>query len=437
MSETAASDIQTGPTAVDRLNNGPLNLEGLQTIRKAIFSDPSERERLQAWLHEQRSYELKTGLCNWVLGRYEKALSCLEKHENSPGVRTLICLSLLAIGKADVVLERLATPGNVEEARVRALALSRLLAKKEDARAETDRLLAEPGILESDAVLNFLRGLIAEIELRNQDAVAEYLQAHEKDPNLMDCSFRLARLLDLMGNDEEAIEIYEAYVAASPSNPAVLMNLGLLYEDNGEYKNAIACFQAVIKVSPNHQRAQLYLEDVQASLSMHYDEDQERREDKFNAILRTPVTDFELSVRSRNCLAKMGIRTLGDLVRKTEPELLSYKNFGETSLLEIQEILDCKSLHLGMTNEELASDTLGTQTNDKSEWEPNDPRSRPISELELSVRSRRIVEMFKLRTIGDLTEKTEAELMACPNFGQTSLNEIRLKLDDAGLSLKA
>ena len=39
---------------------------------------------------------------------------------------------------------------------------------------------------------------------------------------------------------------------------------------------------------------------------------QERREDKRNAILRTPVTDFELSVRSRNCLAKMGIRTLGE-----------------------------------------------------------------------------------------------------------------------------
>ena len=78
---------------------------------------------------------------------------------------------------------------------------------------------------------------------------------------------------------------------------------------------------------------------------------------------------------------------MGDVVRKTEAELLSYKNFGETSLLEIQEILDCKSLHLGMTNEELASDTLGIQTTDKSEWEPSDPRSRPISELELSGRS--------------------------------------------------
>ena len=47
------------------------------------------------------------------------------------------------------------------------------------------------------------------------------------------------------------------------------MKLGLLYEDNGEYTNAIACVQAVITVSPNHQRAQLYIEDVQASRPLH------------------------------------------------------------------------------------------------------------------------------------------------------------------------
>jgi DNA-directed RNA polymerase alpha subunit len=41
------------------------------------------------------------------------------------------------------------------------------------------------------------------------------------------------------------------------------------------------------------------------------------------------------------------------------------------------------------------------------------------------VRSRRIVDLLKIRTIGDLSNKTEAELLACPNFGQTSLNEIK------------
>ena len=85
---------------------------------------------------------------------------------------------------------------------------------------------------------------------------------------------------------------------------------------------------------------------------MFYDEDLERKEDRLNQILRTPITDFELSVRARNCLNKMNIVTLGDLVRQTEQELLAYKNFGETSLNEIKEILSSKNLRLGMAHEE-------------------------------------------------------------------------------------
>ena len=175
---------------------------------------------------------------------------------------------------------------------------------------------------------------------------------------------------------------------------------------------------------------------------MYYDEDQERRDDKRNKLLRTPINDFELSVRSRNCLAKMNIRTLGDLVKKTEAELLSYKNFGETSLTEIKEILKNKGLRLGMTNDELMQRDLGeaeaAPVAQEEVADPNspDPARRPISELDLSVRSRRIVDLLKIRTIGDLAGKTEAELLACPNFGQTSLNEIKTKLDEFGLSLR-
>ena len=72
---------------------------------------------------------------------------------------------------------------------------------------------------------------------------------------------------------------------------------------------------------------------------MFYDEDAQRRRDRVSQVLNVPVTDFELSVRSRNCLQKMGIITLGDLARCTEQELLASKNFGETSLVEIREML--------------------------------------------------------------------------------------------------
>lgn len=64
-------------------------------------------------------------------------------------------------------------------------------------------------------------------------------------------------------------------------------------------------------------------------------------------VLSIPVTDFELSVRSRNCLQKMGVTTLGDLCRRTEAELLASKNFGETSLTEIRDMLCSRGLHLG------------------------------------------------------------------------------------------
>jgi DNA-directed RNA polymerase subunit alpha len=162
-------------------------------------------------------------------------------------------------------------------------------------------------------------------------------------------------------------------------------------------------------------------------------------------VLRIPITDFELSVRSRNCLSKMNIRTLGDLVKKTEAELLSYKNFGETSLNEIKEILKSKNLRLGMDQEDLldadleSSTAVATPPAEPSAIEGvggGDVTQRPVADLELSVRSRRIIDLLKVKTIGDLSSKTEAELLACPNFGQTSLNEIKAKLEELGLALK-
>ena len=85
---------------------------------------------------------------------------------------------------------------------------------------------------------------------------------------------------------------------------------------------------------------------------MVYDEEKEMKKTRKNQILETPISDFELSVRSRNCLKKMKIRTLGDLLNITEAELLSYKNFGETSLKEVKAILETKSLNLGMALED-------------------------------------------------------------------------------------
>ncbi|MHC5012241.1 MAG: DNA-directed RNA polymerase subunit alpha C-terminal domain-containing protein, partial [Planctomycetota bacterium] len=124
------------------------------------------------------------------------------------------------------------------------------------------------------------------------------------------------------------------------------------YEDRARYPEAEQCYRRVLDADPNHVRAKVGLKDVIASQTMYFDEDHERREDRRAQVLRTPISEFELSVRSRNCLAKMNIESLGDLVRKSEAELLAYKNFGETSLQEIKDILAQKGLRLGMTSED-------------------------------------------------------------------------------------
>ncbi len=67
-----------------------------------------------------------------------------------------------------------------------------------------------------------------------------------------------------------------------------------------------------------------------------------------NEQLNKPVSDMNLSVRATNCLKNAKINTIGELVRKTEEELLAYKNFGKISLTEIKEKLKEMELSLGM-----------------------------------------------------------------------------------------
>ncbi|MFA5060430.1 MAG: DNA-directed RNA polymerase subunit alpha [Candidatus Omnitrophota bacterium] len=64
--------------------------------------------------------------------------------------------------------------------------------------------------------------------------------------------------------------------------------------------------------------------------------------------LRLPISELELSVRSSNCLKEANIKTIADLVKKSEPELLGFRNFGKKSLTEIDELLKVMGLGLGM-----------------------------------------------------------------------------------------
>ena len=100
---------------------------------------------------------------------------------------------------------------------------------------------------------------------------------------------------------------------------------------------------------------------------MSYSEDEEEKEGVNENLLRS-VDELELSVRSANCLKHANIKLIGDLVQKTEAEILATKNFGRKSLNEIKDILTEMGLSLGMkldnwppkkSEEEIESGAIG------------------------------------------------------------------------------
>ena len=285
------------------------------------------------------------------------------------------------------------------------------------------------------AEVHYKAGLDAEAANDHIKAAEEFRAAMEVSDRA-DCAFKLAYMLDLLGEEDEALALYEQLASRERPHVNALLNLAVLYEDRGDVAKAERCLKQILDTNPNHERARLYFKDISASRDMLYDEDAARDLVKRNAILDTPVTDFELSVRARNCLKKMQIRTLGDLLRISEAELLSYKNFGEQSLTEIKSMLASKGLKLGQGADGQFSRVRKEIYEELKGIAPESTLNKPISLLELSVRARKALQMLGVQTLGDLATRTEAELMGVKNFGATSLDEIRGKMTGYGLSLR-
>jgi DNA-directed RNA polymerase subunit alpha len=270
-------------------------------------------------------------------------------------------------------------------------------------------------------------------------AIEFYERALAENPDHEAACFQLALLYDRSAEDAKAIELYERLTTSEPVHLNALLNLAVLYEDNNHYEEARRCLDAILRTNPNHERARLYMRDVESARAMYLADD-DRNIAHRNAILEIPITDFELSVRSRNCLKKMNIRTLGDLLKTGEQELLSYKNFGETSLNEIKSLLAAKGLRLGQGLEDKSARRVGTgggagTVPGLSNVAP-DLLNKSVSELELSVRSRKALQRLNINTVGELASRTEDELLGCKNFGQTSLNELKQQLAQLGLGLR-
>lgn len=290
------------------------------------------------------------------------------------------------------------------------------------------------------------RAMDAEKDGNHEKAVDFFERALNENPDHEPSMFRLAVLYDRRAEDAKAIELYERMCTSPPVHLNALMNLAVLYEDNNHYEEAHRCLDAVLRTDPNHPRAKLFMRDVESARSMYVEDDDGSGIGRGGA-MEVPISDFELSVRSRNCLKKMNIRTLGDLLRTGEQELLSYKNFGETSLSEIKALLAQKGLRLGQA----AADGGSTPPVALTDTTIPTPVRRPsvvagdiapelmgksVVDLELSVRSRKALQRLNINTIAELASRTEDELLGCKNFGQTSLTEIKQQLGVMGLGLR-
>ena len=102
------------------------------------------------------------------------------------------------------------------------------------------------------------------------------------------------------------------------------------------------------------------------------EEEEEEEEEKLNENLFRPVSELELSVRSANCLKNANITLIGELVQKTEAEMLKTKNFGRKSLNEIKGILEEMGLSLGVKLESFSKVRKADQKRKEEKQERED-----------------------------------------------------------------
>ncbi|MHC4395507.1 MAG: tetratricopeptide repeat protein [Planctomycetota bacterium] len=380
---------------------------------------------------------LAVGIGLFISGRAEEAAEKLKKATDCKEKFIYSAFALRRIGQFDKAIENLQKSLNYESD-----TLSVTLEKAATYRYASD-FEAVAGELKNCANFenvsseyHYQLGRLQEVQGLYEEAMNNYKRALEFSPEHQKALFHLAYRCDLSGDEDTAVDYYRQIVTVGPVYVSALINLAVLYEDMSKYDKAARCIDKVLASHPNHPRAILFKKDIESSKTMFYDEEKEKTKTRKNQILETPISDFELSVRSRNCLKKMNIETLGDLLNITEAELLSYKNFGETSLREIKNILEPKSLYLGMILEERQLASGEISEGDEVEDENEGLLSKLVDDLQLSVRARKCLQKLNMHTLGDLVRKTDAELLGCKNFGVTSLNEIKKVLSDLGLFLR-
>ena len=428
---------------IDLFAGKSLSMDEIKTLSEFIHSGEANRisfnEQVESKMSKTgQNASLAVGIGLFILGRYAEAAKKLAKGNDCKEKFIYLAFALRRLGELEKAIGNLEKSLDYEADKLNiTMEKAATYRSAGDFKSAAKELKTCTNFENVSAEYHYQLARLHEAEGLYDEAADNYQKALELSPNHQRALFHLAFRCDLSGDEEAAIDYYRQIAASSPVYVSALLNLAVLYEDSEELDKATQYVDTVLETHPNHQRAILFKKDIESSKTMFYDEEKEKKKTRKSQILETPMSDFELSVRSRNCLKKMKIDTLGDLLNISETELLSYKNFGETSLREIKAILEPKGLFLGMALEdqqlssgEIADDAV---TEDQEEGLKN----KPVDDLRLSVRARKCLQKLSIRTIGEITSKTDAELLGCKNFGVTSLNEVRIALTDLGLSLRS
>lgn len=435
-------------------NKGHVTADELTQLRRAVSSDQVVQTRIEieALIRDVEGgaapgSTVRAGIGAHLLGQHaiaERLLSGAGDDGTALYVLALTYLSLDRPKDAEAKLVAAAKAGyDAVECTLKRAGALRLQGKLDQAEAALKQAGLE-GARRAD--YSYQMGCILSDRGDTYGAIEYFERAVDMDSHHAQALFRLAGENARYGNDSEAIRLYEQSLSRPPFHLGALINLGLLYEDKGQYSAAAFCFRRVLAFDPNHERAKMYMQDIEATSEMYYDDDMARNEARLAQLLSRPVTDFELSVRSRNCLASMNIVTLGDLTKVTEGDLLEGKNFGETSLVEIRDLMTAHGLQIGQNLQpSKAKEAFGVTAPATTgfgfiaaDLSPQEQAmlSRPVSDLNLSVRARKCMARLSITTLGELIQRSPDELLATKNFGVTSLNEIRQQLGELNLKLR-
>lgn len=424
--ETLKNPSAFGPEDVKRMMSsasGP----GASEFRRAVEQVVSESVG-------NASLKPRAGIGLYLLGQHRRAVEMLTGTKDGVG-RYYLAQALSTLGDHERASKEFEEAGklgfNPIECTLRRAGEVRQLGRLDEA----EKMIRSTGSEGArQAEYSYQMGCVMFDRGDTFGAIEYFERAVDMDPHHSRALFSLAFQNALHGNDDDAIQLYERCLAKPPYYLGALLNLGLLYEDRENYPAAQYCFERVLQQDPMNERARLYMKDIEATSDMYYDEETLKQQQRLEHLLNRPVTDFELSVRSRNCLSGMNIRTLGDLTRVSEQELLSGKNFGETSLNEVRDLMRTHGLTIGQNLHEKGREPA-IPYRDMSPQEQQ-LLGTPVAELNLSVRSRKCMARLGIVTLAELVQRTPDELLSAKNFGVTSLNEIRSKLAELNLKLR-